>query len=140
MKILSLVFALLLTVGTAAADEPNWVERIIGNGYRMNRNPSPRVVYSVPTPPLQPNGTYYTDEQLAESNKTRYNASGKQQVQRHVESWRSPLQRYENQPGVYSSGYLGPLPQGPVNGPYCPPGFNCWYDLYERRGGRGYRR
>lgn len=104
------------------------------------RKAKPRIIYRVPTPPLQPNGSYYTDKQLAESNKTRYNASGKQQIQRHVTSWRSPLQRYRNQPGVYSSGYLGPLPQGPVDGPYCPEGFNCFYDLREYRKGTAYGR
>lgn len=76
--------------------------------------------------PLYPNGTPWSDEQLAESNKTRYNASGKQQVQRRVEGWRSPLNVYANEPGVYSSGYLGPVPNGPVGGPYCPPGYNCF--------------
>jgi hypothetical protein len=87
--------------------------------------------------PFYYNGTPYTDEQLAESNKTRYNASGKQQVQRHVTSWRSPLQRHENQPGTYSTGYLGPLPNGPIDGPYCPTGFDCFYhypdDPYRRQ-------
>lgn len=80
-------------------------------------------------PQFQANGTPYTDEQLAESNKTRYNATGKQQVSRYVESWRSPLQRYENNPGVYGTGYLGPLPNGPVDGPFCPPGFDCFYNF-----------
>jgi len=96
---------------------------------RQQQRQQPRVRYVYPPrPPLQPNGSYYTDEQIAASNRTTYNRSGKQQTSRYVEAWRSPLQRFDGdeQPGVYSSGYLGPLPQGPTDGPYCPPGYNCW--------------
>jgi hypothetical protein len=110
--------------------------------YAQARQPRIRYVYP-PKPPLQPNGSYYTDEQLRQSNMTRYNASGKQQVQRHVEAWRSPLQRFDGdeQPGVFGTGYLGPLPNGPTDGPYCPPGHNCFrIDDRYNRGNPYYRR
>ena len=108
----------------------------------QQRQPQQRTIIVVQQPRhIYPNGTPYTDEQLAESNKTRYNESGKQQVARHVKSWRSPLQRYENKPGVYMSGFLGPVPEGPIGGPYCPPGFNCFYhyplDPYARQNDPG---
>ena len=50
-----------------------------------------------------------------------------QQVQRQVCGWRH--QALEMPPGVYGSYWLGPLPQGPTYGPYCPPGFDCSYDI-----------
>ena len=50
-----------------------------------------------------------------------------QQVSRQVCGWQT--QALEIAPGVYGSYWLGELPEGPTNGPRCPPGFDCSYDI-----------
>jgi hypothetical protein len=55
-----------------------------------------------------------------------YTQAGRQ-VQRQVCSWQT--RALDMPPGVYGSYFLGPLPQGPVGGPYCPPGFDCSLDF-----------